>query len=134
VGAVALVSFAVHLISGRTFDLSKHPVISITTLVIWYFVYFAYQWAVAGRTIGMAVLGIRVVRHDGGPINGRSAVIRTLLLPVSIAVFFLGFLGILTNRERRAWHDRGAGTAVVYAWDARAARLRWLADREMARA
>jgi len=31
------------------------------------------------------------------------------------------------QRERRALHDLIAGTAVVYAWDARAARLRFLA-------
>lgn len=130
VGAVALVSFAVNLITGHTFDLAKHEVIAVTTIVVWEFAYFAYQWAVAGRTIGMAVFGIRVVSADGGPINGRAAVVRTVALPLSIVVFFLGFLGILTNRERRGWHDHFAGTAVVYAWDARAARLRWLADRE----
>ena len=31
------------------------------------------------------------------------------------------------QREHRALHDLIAGTAVVYAWDARAARLRFLA-------
>jgi len=134
VGGIALVAFAVNLITGRTFDLSKHPVVSITTLVVWEFAYFAYQWAVAGRTIGMAVLGVRVVGAEGVPITGRAAIVRTLILPVSIVVFFLGFLGILTNRERRAWHDRLAGTAVVYAWDARAARLRWLAERDVPKA
>ena len=29
-------------------------------------------------------------------------------------------------------HDRFAGTAVVYSWDARAARLRWLAKQDAA--
>lgn len=130
VGAVALVGFAVNLITGRTFDLSKYPVIAVTSLGAWEFAYFAYQWAVAGQTIGMAVFGIRVVdAGNAGPINGGAAVIRTLTFPLSIIVFFMGFLGILVNRERRAWHDRFAGTAVVYAWDARAARLRRLADR-----
>jgi uncharacterized RDD family membrane protein YckC len=98
--------------------------------VIWEFVYFAYQWALSGKTIGMAVLGIRVVRADGSPIGWRQAVVRTVTLPLSFLVFGLGFLGILTNRNRYAWHDRLAGTAVVYSWDARAARLRWLARQE----
>jgi len=129
VGIAALISFAVQLLTSHSYDLSKHPVAAALALGIWEFAYFAYQWAVAGRTIGMAVLGIRVVRADGGPISVRAAVIRTVTLPLSIIVFFIGFLGILTNRERRAWHDKFAGTAVVYAWDARAARLRWLADR-----
>lgn len=41
--------------------------------------------------------------------------------------FGLGFAGILVQREHRALHDLIAGSAVVYAWDARAARLRFLA-------
>ena len=105
--------------------------LAATALVVWEFVYFAYQWAVAGRTIGMAVLGIRVVdASTGGLINAKAAAVRTVTLPLSIVVLFLGCVGIVTNRQRQGWHDRFAGTAVVYAWDARAARLRWLADRE----
>ena len=46
---------------------------------------------------------------------------------VATFLFGLGFLGILVQRERRALHALIAGTAVVYAWDARAARLRFLA-------
>jgi uncharacterized RDD family membrane protein YckC len=127
--SVALVSFAVDLITSRNFDLSKRPVVAAVTVALWVFTYFAYQWAVAGRTVGMALFGLRVVNAvDGGPINGRKAMIRTLTLPLSLIALFLGCLGILTNRGRQAWHDRFAGTAVVYAWDARAARLRWLAE------
>jgi hypothetical protein len=49
------------------------------------------------------------------------------VFPLSFLLFGLGFLGILVQRERRALHDLIAGTAVVYSWDARAARLRFLA-------
>ena len=98
--------------------------------MIWEFIYFAYQWSLSGKTIGMAVLGIRVVKTDGSPIGPRQAVVRTLALPLSFLLFGLGFLGILTNRDRHALHDRLAGTAVVYSWDARAARLRWLAKQD----
>jgi uncharacterized RDD family membrane protein YckC len=130
VGGTAALSFAVQLLTGHSYDVSKHPVVAVSVLGAWSFFYFAYQWAVAGRTLGMGILGIRVVLADGRPNTPRAALIRTASLPLSIAAFFLGFLGILTNRERRAWHDRFAGTAVVYAWDARAARLRWLAERD----
>ena len=34
--------------------------------------------------------------------------------------------GILLGDRRRALHDVIAGTAVIYSWDARAARLRFL--------
>ena len=35
-------------------------------------------------------------------------------------------LNILVGGRRRALHDVIAGTAVIYSWDARAARLRFL--------
>jgi uncharacterized RDD family membrane protein YckC len=128
-GAAAL-AFTIQLASGTKFSLSNHQLASLIAAVIWEFIYFTYQWTLSGKTIGMAVLGIRVVKTDGTPIGARQAVIRTVTLPLSIIVFGLGFLGILTNRRRYAWHDRFAKTAVVYSWDARAARLRWLARQE----
>ena len=93
----------------------------------WQFVYFGYSWAVAGRTFGMALLGIRVVQADGSVVGPRRGVVRALVFPLSFLFFGLGFLGILVQREHRALHDLIAGTAVIYAWDARAARLRFLA-------
>jgi len=121
------VSLTVELATGRTFSINRNQIPTLIVLVVWEFVYFAYQWALDGKTIGMAVLGIQVVKADGSPLTARQAVVRTLAFPLSIAVVGLGFLGILVQRERRAVHDLVAGTAVIYSWDARAARLRWLA-------
>jgi uncharacterized RDD family membrane protein YckC len=42
----------------------------------------------------------------------------------------IGFLGIVFQRDRRALNDYIAGTSVVYDWDARAARLRWIARKD----
>jgi uncharacterized RDD family membrane protein YckC len=128
-GAAAL-SFSIQLVSGTKFSLTNYQIASLVAAVVWEFIYFAYQWSLSGKTIGMAVLGIRVVRTDGSPIGPRQAVIRTITLPLSFLLLGLGFLGILTNRDRHALHDRLAGTAVVYSWDARAARLRWLAKQD----
>jgi uncharacterized RDD family membrane protein YckC len=130
-GAAAL-AFSIQLVTGRNFSLSSHQVASLLSGAIWEFIYFAYQWSSGGKTIGMALLGIRVVKTDGNPIGAREAIKRTLALPLSFLLFGLGFIGILTNRDRHALHDRLAGTAVVYSWDARAARLRWLAKQDSA--
>ena len=68
---------------------------------------------------------------QGGPISGRQAVFRTLGLGITLFLTLgIGFLGIVYQRERRALNDFIAGTAVVYDWDARAARLRWIARKE----
>ena len=125
---VAGIGLAVSLATGRTFTLAKHQAVAIIAIVVWEFIYFAYQWAASGRTAGMALLGIRVVCSDGSRLPGRRAVVRTLAFPLSVVLLGLGFLGILTNRRRLALHDRIAGTAVIYAWDARAAHLRWLVE------
>jgi uncharacterized RDD family membrane protein YckC len=96
-------------------------------IAAWEFFFFGYSWAASGRTFGMAVLGVRVVRADGGALDPWRGAARALVFPLSFLLFGLGFLGILLQREHRALHDLVAGSAVIYAWDARAARLRFLA-------
>jgi uncharacterized RDD family membrane protein YckC len=124
---VAIFGYALGMITGHDIQLSAYPVAGGTLAVLWYFLWFWYPWSLSGRTLGMAVVGIRVVRGDGSALPPRRAFVRTVTFPLSFLVFGLGFLGILTDRRRRAWHDRFADTAVVYAWDARVARLRFLA-------
>ena len=103
------------------------PVLSWALLIAWAIFFCAYPVAAGGRTFGMAVAGLRVVRPDGTPVGGRQAVVRVLALPLSFLTLGIGFLLILLRRDGRALQDLIGGTAVVYAWDARAARLRFLA-------
>lgn len=126
----AAVSLFWQLISGHSIQTGHHAIAASIILGAWAFFYFAAQWALSGQSLGMAVFGIRVVRTDGSAIGGKHAVVRALVLPVSVAIVFLGFVGILTNRRRKAWHDHAADTVVVYDWDARAAHLRWLAHHD----
>ncbi len=129
---LAGLTFAINLVTGKQADLASRQIVALVAIIIWEFLYFAYQWSLGGKTIGMALLGIRVVATDGDPITPRQAVIRTLTLPLSFLLLGLGFIGILLNKDRHALHDRLARTVVVYSWDARAARLRWLAKQEPA--
>jgi len=127
---VALLNAAVKLVTGHSYTLSNHQILALIVLWFWEFVYFAYQWAVSGKTVGMAVFGLQVVTTAGAPISGRQAVLRTVGLGLTLLTLGIGFLGIVFQRERRALDDFIAGTAVVYDWDARAARLRWMARQE----
>jgi len=124
---LAAVSFAVSVVTGRSINWTRNDAWAGIAYLAWLFIYFAYSWAASGKTFGMALFGIRVVRSDGTHAGARRAVLRTLALPLSFLVFGLGFLGILLGRRRRALHDVIAGTVVIYSWDARAARLRFLA-------
>ncbi len=125
--ALAAISYGVHIVTGHSVSWNRSNIVVAIVFVAWQFLYFGYSWAVSGRTFGMAVLGIRVVRADGSELDPRQGVVRALVFPLSFLLCGLGFLGILVQREHRALHDLIAGTAVIYAWDARAARLRFLA-------
>jgi uncharacterized RDD family membrane protein YckC len=124
---LAAISYGVHLVTGHSVSWNRSSLVVAVIFVAWQFLYFGYSWAVGGRTFGMAVLGIRVVGADGTVLEPRRGVVRALVFPLSFLLCGLGFLGILVQREHRALHDLIAGTAVIYAWDARAARLRFLA-------
>ena len=132
--ALAVFSFTVSVVVGHSVHYSRSgSVIVLIISVVWQFAYFAYCWAATGKTPGMVVLGIRVVRADGGHAEPWRAVVRTLILPISVIFFFVSLPLILLQRAHQAPHDLAAGTAVVYAWDARAAKWRLLA-RDSARA
>lgn len=123
---LATVSFAASVLTGESIHWSKSDFWVSLAFAGWQFLYFAYSWAASGKTFGMAVFGVRVVRPDGTAASWRQAVVRALVLPLSFLLFGLGYLGILVGDKRRALHDVIAGTAVVYSWDAKAARLRFL--------
>ena len=101
----------------------------VVAYVIWAFIYFAHWWGLNGKTPGGGLFGVQVLTADGGDVSGRRAIGRALAFPLSFLILCLGFLGILLGDRRRALHDVIAGTVVVYSWDARAARLRFLARR-----
>ena len=96
---------------------------SATAASLWLFLYWWVSIAVAGKTIGKALLGLRVVSRDGAILTSARSALRAVSLPFSYLLFGLGFLGIVFGRERRALHDVVAGSAVVYDWGPRTAEL-----------
>lgn len=93
-------------------------------LIVWGFLYFWSSWAIFGKTVGMAVLGLRVISDNGDPnMRGRQPLVRTIVYPFSFIFLFLGLLGVLFNRERKGWHDHAAKTTVVYDWGSRSATM-----------
>jgi uncharacterized RDD family membrane protein YckC len=75
--------------------------------------YFAGMWAWKQTTIGGIVLGLKVLRLDGGPITFAVALVRGLAAGFSIFVLFLGFLWIAWDKDKQGWHDKIAGTVVL---------------------
>ena len=125
---LAAAAFAWRVATGHNVSFSHHPAIVDPILGLWAFLYLVYPWALSGKSLGMAVLGIRVVTPTGGRIGPSQAVVRALVLPFSVALAPFALVGVVVQRERRALHDFAAGTVVVYAWNARAAQLRAIAE------
>jgi uncharacterized RDD family membrane protein YckC len=101
--------------------------------VVWLFLYWTVSSALVGRTPIMALAGLRIVSRDGTPLRPRNALVRTVILPLSLLLFGVGGAWMVVDRERRALHDLLAGSAVVYDWGGRPAQLptplaRWIAD------
>jgi uncharacterized RDD family membrane protein YckC len=80
------------------------------------FVYYVVCLSLFGKTIGMMLLGLRVVRADGRKPGPARAAVRTLAYTIS-SILMLGFLWIAIDNRRQAWHDKIAHTFVVYDWD-----------------
>ena len=75
--------------------------------------YGALMWKIKGTTIGGLVCGLKVVRRDGADLNWDTAIVRALGCFLSMVVAGLGFLWIVFDEDRQAWHDKIAGTLVV---------------------
>jgi uncharacterized RDD family membrane protein YckC len=122
------VQYVVSTLSGSSWRISNLPLGGGLSIGILAFFYCTYPVAASGRTFGMAVAGLRVVRPDGSRVGWAQAVVRILALPLSFITLGIGFLPIVVRQDHRALQDLIGGTAVVYAWDARAARWRLLAE------
>jgi len=72
--------------------------------------FFAWFWTHGGQSLGMRVWRLRLVSDEGGPASWRQASGRFLAALLSLACLGLGFLWVIHDRDRRAWHDRLSGT------------------------
>ncbi|MCB0158392.1 MAG: RDD family protein [Caldilineaceae bacterium] len=81
------------------------------------FFYFGYMWSKSGQSIGMKMVGVRVVRrHDGDRLSFLRAGLRgTLGYYISGLVFSLGYIWAIFDPNKEAWHDKLFDTWVVNA-------------------
>jgi len=101
--------------------------LSVMAYALWLLLYFGGSWAASGKTAGMALVGIRVVARDGTRLGPWQGLLRAPALVLSLLTFGIGLIGIVIGREHRGLQDVLVGSVVVYDWDARVARLRFLA-------
>jgi uncharacterized RDD family membrane protein YckC len=76
-------------------------------------VYHIGFWTWKQTTVGGIICQLRITRTDGTPMRFAEAIVRGLSGIFSLVLVGIGFLWILRDPERQAWHDRIAGTFVV---------------------
>jgi uncharacterized RDD family membrane protein YckC len=70
-------------------------------------------WTRGGQTLGMRAWRLKVLRNDGQPLQLKDALLRYFAAILSWALFGLGFIWILLDKEGLAWHDRISNTRLV---------------------
>lgn len=78
--------------------------------IVFYFTWFVGRY---GATPGKMVLGIKIVRPDGGPVSYLRAFARMWALELSRMIFYIGFVIAFFDDQKRALHDHICDTRVV---------------------
>ncbi len=119
-----LISFILGPIIGFTAstDSAVLGAVSVTLAILWagtifllQFLYFGYLWSNSGQSLGMKWLHIRVVRQepDAELSFWRAGFRGSIGYWISGAIFYLGYLWAIWDKESEAWHDKLFGTWVV---------------------
>jgi uncharacterized RDD family membrane protein YckC len=74
--------------------------------------YYVGMWLWKGSSVGGLILGLRVVRLDGRPLDWPTALVRSLAAYLSLFSLGIGYLWCL-REDGQTWHDKLAGTVVV---------------------
>jgi uncharacterized RDD family membrane protein YckC len=74
-----------------------------------------FCWHRYGATPGKIAVGAKIVdARSGAPASPARLLARALAYMILAAPLFLGFAWIAIDRRKQAWHDKIAGTRVIY--------------------
>jgi uncharacterized RDD family membrane protein YckC len=104
------------MLGGQTGFMSDDgpPKVADFALFAWFLWNGTYLVGKTGQSWGRKLVGIKVVDAEGGPIGFWRALGRNVFAAlVSAPLFFLGFLWVLWDADKQAWHDKVFRTYVV---------------------
>lgn len=84
------------------------------SLVLVVYLFFLGFWSTRGRTLGMQSWGLQLEDARGRVPNPWQASVRFAVSVVSLALFGLGFLWQLVDKDKMTWHDRASGTRIMH--------------------
>ncbi len=89
----------------------------LTHAFLWWWFLFNMTYLVSrtGKSLGRRALGISVTdAASGRPVGFLRTLARNLFAAFISAIFYLGFLWIVWDRRKQAWHDKVFRTVVTY--------------------
>ncbi len=104
---------------GAPIDKFVHSLAVAVILIVVFLIFFGYFIAFEtlwnGQTPGKKLLGIRVVRDGGYPVDSASSLIRNLIriIELSLGFYAIGAISTLISTENKRLGDFAAGTIVV---------------------
>ena len=115
--AVMVVSLVALGLSGQPGDVfswfRSYTLLYVLLGLVVFVTYLLIGWSTSGRTWGKKLMGIRVVRADGGTPGFGRALLRMLGYLFSLSIAGWGFMMILLDSRRQGLHDKIAETFVV---------------------
>jgi len=112
---LSILGYLIAAFSGGTtadgFQLEGTPALLLFVLGLGYYVVMEAQF---GWTVGKRLLGLRVIKANGAPLDWGAAIIRNLLRIIDGLFFYLiGAILVWTSEKKQRLGDRVAQTVVV---------------------
>ena len=101
------------LLDPRNFT-APRPSLGLVTAIGYavFVLYLAVNWTGTGRTYGNHIMGLRVVKREGGRVHPLAAFLRAALY----AIFPIGLFWVLVSGQNRSLQDLVVRTSVIYDW------------------
>lgn len=113
--SISLIGFLLPQVALAGFGMAASAKQLWLHLVILLMLYFVWCWLNGGQTLPMKTWKLRIANPDGSPLRPAQALLRYLAAWPSIALFGLGILWAIFDRDKQFLHDRIAGTRIVSA-------------------
>ena len=82
-------------------------------LVLFTFGFYGWFWTHGGQTLGMRAWKLKLVRQDAELITWQQAFFRFCYAVISWIPLGAGYLWMLIDKQKLAWHDRISKTYII---------------------
>jgi len=82
-------------------------------LLLLAFLFYGWFWTHGGQTLGMRAWKLKLVRNNDYPVSWLQAFMRFCYALISWLPLGAGYLWMLIDRNRLAWHDRISRSYII---------------------